>query len=162
MMHSLLKKRKIVYSCIVLSFLSITIGYILTPDKTVEQQEVIYDEAQNGWREQVVILPEESFWEEDFMVEISTMEEENPIYFTLDGSVPNAESDCYKEPLCFNRTSEMQVIVIRASVLEDDGELSKPVTKTYFVGENLNERFSTHVVSIVTDESNLYDYEKGI
>jgi len=79
----------------------------------------------------------------------------------LDGSLPTTESRCYENPLQYNVSSKLQVIVVRARALID-GELTKPVTQTFFVGKNVDERFSTQVVSITTDDSNLYDYEKGI
>lgn len=124
-------------------------------------------EAQDSISEtdELLIYPEKSFSKEDIEISIEPntglIDKATDIFYTLDGSTPTEESEHYTEPIKVEADSELQVIVIRASILQN-GVMSTPITQTYFVGENIDSRFSTKVVSIVTDEENLYDYEKGI
>ena len=115
--------------------------------------------------DELLIYPKNSFSTSDIRISImpnsAYVDDSTPIYYTLDGSTPTTDSSRYTNPLKIDSTSELQVIVIRASALQNN-VMSKPITKTYFVGKNVNRRFTTKVVSIVTDAENLYDYEKGI
>lgn len=115
--------------------------------------------------EEVLIYPENSFSKEDIEISLMAnawfMDDSAAIYYTLDGSTPTLESYCYTEPIKVTAEAELQVVVIRASLLKD-GVMQEPITRTYFVGENVDSRYTTKVVSIVTDEENLYDYETGI
>lgn len=158
MKYIIFKNKKIVYLCIIVSlfFLNV-VGQLILPNEI----EVTEPTSSVCVEEPIVIYPLESFIEENLVIKISSYEKKYPIYYTLDGSIPTRESNCYTEPLQFNVDEELQVVVVRASVLKD-GELSKPVTQTYFIGEDVESRFTTQVVSIATDEENLYDYEKGI
>lgn len=115
--------------------------------------------------DELLIYPKNSFSTSDIRISImpnsAYVDDSTPIYYTLDGSTPTTDSSRYTNPIKIDSTSELQVIVVRASALQNN-VMSKPITKTYFVGKNVNRRFTTKVVSIVTDAENLYDYEKGI
>ena len=54
--------------------------------------------------------------------------------------------------------------VIRAVAVDSEGNVSEPVTGTYFIDYNNKKSYynSTKIISIVTDSDNLFDYEKGI
>lgn len=53
--------------------------------------------------------------------------------------------------------------VIRAMAVDEEGNRSNVVTKTYFVGNNLAATYkNASVISVVTDQDNLLDREKGI
>ena len=54
--------------------------------------------------------------------------------------------------------------VIRAVAVDSQGNVSAPVTGTYFIDYNTRKSYYNNVkiISIVTDSDNLFDYEKGI
>ena len=53
------------------------------------------------------------------------------------------------------------VLPVRACLVQ--GEDKSPiVTKTYVIGENVDERYDVYVASLVTDSYNLFDYDNGI
>jgi len=108
------------------------------------------------------------------------------IYYTLDGSIPTTNSTIYKKAIVLkNRSNEENVLsaktgvspdrdyvpkikvkkgnVIRAIAKLSDGTLTDVVSGTYFVGLNRKKLTNNYpVVSIITDPTNLFDYEKGI
>ncbi len=123
------------------------------------------------------------FYEEAFYLTLEAGEGET-IYYTLDGSVPDAESEEYTEPLYIrdiskepNRyVSQRRIVkdwkdyepitepvdkgtVVRAMAVNQDGQISKTVTETYFV--NLSEYREMPVISLVMDPEELFG-EQGI
>ena len=131
------------------------------------------------------------FYEAPFYLEIS-VPEGSTVYYTLDGSVPDKNSIKYSEPLLItDRTEDKAVLgshteivppvvnnyyrvpvvqkkekatVVRTMTVDKNGTQSKTVTNTYFVGSALgHEKYKgLKIVSLVTPEENLFDYEKGI
>ena len=109
-----------------------------------------------------------------------------PVLYTTDGSEPAAGSARYESPLAlkdiprntaltdhdgetclgdyhiFGYDGAAGARVIRAAALMPDGSLGPVTTKTYFLTDDLQERFGCAVVSIVTDPLNLYDHDYGI
>ena len=112
------------------------------------------------------------------------------IYYTLDGSVPTLESQHYQGPLQLtDRTPEPSILftpdavapmeigcvkliddptlpkahVLRAAFIADDGTSGPIMSRTFFVGQDIAARLGdVPIISIVTDPSNLFDYESGI
>ncbi len=53
------------------------------------------------------------------------------------------------------------VLPVRACLIQ--GEDKSPIaTKTFVIGENVDERYDVYVASLVTDSYNLFDYDNGI
>lgn len=71
------------------------------------------------------------------------------IYYTLDGSVPSADSTLYTGPITVDKTT-----LIRALAVEDGAAPSRVRTLSYFVGEES----TLPVLSLVTDNSALFSY----
>ena len=110
-----------------------------------------------------------------------------PIRYTVDGAIPGPGSALYSEPLILAELPENTALtdhagemfigdrsmicpssgtvkarVIRAAAEMPDGTMGPVMTGTYFLNDGLWERYGCPVVSIVTDPSDLYDYETGI
>ena len=130
------------------------------------------------------------FYEAPFYLSISA-DDASEIYYTLDGSLPTAGSMRYEEPILITDRSEEEnklsnrkdiaqpaeyaddfvprgkidkATVLRAVRIDSSGTRSEVVSNTYFVGFDKKAEYysDTKVVSLITDESSLFDYETGI
>lgn len=127
------------------------------------------------------------FYTSAFDLEISHPDENVTIYYTLDGSVPDEESPVYSTPVSiFNRTDEPNDLstirtnhatswfrsqdpkdevrkgtVLRIKVVKS-GYLPVFTAATYFVFANGNATHHLPVISLSTDNRNLFSEETGI
>ncbi len=103
-----------------------------------------------------------TFYDENISVELFA-DDGAEIYFTLDGSDPDASSDRYNGAIEINAGTDTSAVTIKAVAVRD-GEVSDIFTRSYVVGQNVRERFSedTLIFVLSTDPYNLYDYEYGI
>ena len=130
------------------------------------------------------------FYDSPFDLEI-TAPEGSEIYYTLDGSIPTTDSTRYVSPIpvtdrsadenklsahrdiaqpvsdsdAFVPTKKVdKATVLRAVAVDKNGVQSPVVSCTYFVGFGEKADFYKNVktVSMLTDESALFDCEKGI
>ena len=107
---------------------------------------------------------ESGFYSEDIEIRLeraSGYPNSARIYYTLDGSVPTETAYCYSKPIEIESTEDTKVITVRA-VMYYKGEFDKVWTNTYVVGSNVEDRYSTPVVSIASDDDGLYGHENGI
>ena len=124
------------------------------------------------------------FYDNDIQVELSAGENSR-IYYTLDGSEPTTQSALYESPITIiNRSgSDMTAVnpqmeyytatfqpasitmgtVLKAIAVDTLGQQSDTVTQSYFIGiEKSGDITGVPVISISTDENNLFDYFEGI
>jgi len=78
------------------------------------------------------------------------------IHYTLDGSLPTLDSPPYTEPLQIAVTTNLRARTFQANFIG-----GKPITNTYFFGENFEER-GLPVVSISTNPEYFWDAEIGL
>lgn len=116
----------------------------------------------NTQLEAPILSQESGFYKENFLLEIENKIDDAEIYYTLDGSEPTIDSKAYKEPIPIESMDDNSAAVVRAKILREDNTLSETVTKTYFVNDQINERFDLPIFSLVTDPDNLFDEETGI
>lgn len=55
-----------------------------------------------------------------------------------------------------------KAVIIRAVAYVPNGKKSKVITHTYFIDDNMEEKYTLPIISLVTDKRNLFDYEEGI
>jgi hypothetical protein len=103
----------------------------------------------------------EAFSEEAFDLTLTAGLFGGTIYYTTDGSDPTLDSEIYREPIHIEAGLPDHVTVVKAAKLQS-GKLGSICTQTYFVGEGAETLFDTMVVSLSTDEANLYDEQTGI
>ena len=134
--------------------------------------------------EEPIFSKQGGFYSDNIKLELSTKDKDTKIYYTLDGSDPNISSYLYKEPIEISsregeknsfaniKTSERynsvlwQVgedevykgTVVRARTYKDGVFSNEIITNTYFI----NPDYTMPIISLVTDEENLFGYEDGI
>lgn len=109
-----------------------------------------------------IVSQESGFYSQDLEIEIDNQSTSYPIYYTLDGSEPTVNSEIYKEPILIDNDSNQTATVLRARALSETNTMSETVTKTYFVQDNIQERFDLPIFSLVTDPGHLFDEATGI
>ena len=124
-----------------------------------------------------------AFQQKPFELEILASNPEATLHFTSNSEIPTANSPQYNNPLPLrdlkskpNSISKVQTAdnwyppketiykghTIRVAAFLEGEQISKVYTKTYFVDENIAERYSFPIVSLVTQDANLFDNESGI
>jgi len=130
------------------------------------------------------------FYDNDIDLTISAPEGWK-VYYTLDGSVPTAESDCLTEPIHItDRSSEPnrlsayaeisqpaeysdswipadkvdKATVVRAIAVSEDGDQTPVASATYFIGfgDKADYYKDLRIISLMTAEDGLFDSENGI
>ncbi|MBQ0043060.1 MAG: CotH kinase family protein [Lachnospiraceae bacterium] len=143
---------------------------------------------ENDQSEQRVYFSKKSgFYDEGLTVELSCPADGAKIYYSLDGSVPTNNSTLYTGPISFSdKTSSPNVLsarddvsadaepfvpqenvtkgnVIRAMAIMPDGTSTIVTNASYFVGIDRKAKYGDlPVISLITQESNLFDYKTGI
>lgn len=111
--------------------------------------------------QEIAFSLEESFYSEDQELLLSTLLDSD-IYFTMDGSLPDKNAQLYREPVKLTAGKEPKAVTIRAAAYYGEGAASEIYTKTYFLGNEIEERFSTKIVSITGEPESFYGYDQGI
>ncbi|NLJ97326.1 MAG: hypothetical protein GX321_09260 [Clostridiales bacterium] len=109
----------------------------------------------------IAFVQQDYFYNDTVKIEIESLRPCD-IYYTLDGTDPDESKSLYKDNIKLASKSTTKVYVIKAKGYYEDGTTTDTITHTYFVGQGVENRFSTLVFSITTDPYNLYDYEYGI
>jgi len=118
-----------------------------------------------------------------FSLSLSRINSSNKIIYTIDGSTPQENDWQYIDPITiqnnsfkenvysdistspFWRTPSEKVYkanVIRARAFVNGCPVSKTVTNSYFVGNELNDRYRFDILSLTSDPSNLFGNKNGI
>lgn len=85
-------------------------------------------------------------------IEIIPPSASSQIYYTTNGAIPTISDSLYTEPITISSTT-----VIKARIIDTDSVLApgKIITNTYFIDEDI----SVPVISITTNEENLYGWD---
>ena len=94
------------------------------------------------------------FYNETQSITITAQSPTSVVKYTLNGNIPKASDPTYNNQIIIDRTK----IVSARSYSTVNKLPSFTVKNTYFINENI----SLPVISISTDSSNLWDWEKGI
>lgn len=86
------------------------------------------------------------------------------ILYTKDGSDPVANGKMYKDGITLKEGKDGNInsYSITACIEYEDETFSETVTRSYFVGSDIFDRFDCLVFSITIDPDHLYNYEDGI
>jgi len=134
--------------------------------------------------ESPIFSHEGGYYSDTINLQLYTKDNSLDIYYTLDGSEPTLKSNLYKGSIKIEsregeknnlaqiKTSErynsinfeigtdevFKGTVVRAKTYKDGVFSDETVTNTYFI----NPEYTLPIVSLVTDEDNLFGYEEGI
>lgn len=131
------------------------------------------------------------FYTEVQNLTMETSDEDAVLYYTLNGDLPDTSAHRYSGPIDLPESDDLSVNpivyiptspdvtpdwyrwklpggnpfrarVVRAAAFVDGERVSPVETATYWVDPQVKERFELPVISIVTEESNLFGYEEGL
>lgn len=132
------------------------------------------------------------FYEDEFLLTLSTLEADGKILYTLDGSEPSLNpqllpwksTEEYSAPILVrdrdadpnqyanieaSKLSDYQppeaiakATVVRAMVVNGEGQRSQVVTQTYFVGDDFSLRYTFPLVSLTSAPEGLFGDAQGI
>lgn len=135
------------------------------------------------------LLP--GFYSEEQTLVLESATNSNEIYYTLNGDIPDTNSFRYTEPLALVHSANLSINpivdiptnppgtpewfkwksptgnpfrghVVRAAVFKEGKRISSVETKSYFLSPDIQNRFDLDVISIVTEEDNLFGHERGL
>ncbi|MCF8259815.1 MAG: CotH kinase family protein [Melioribacteraceae bacterium] len=124
-------------------------GYFTTPTPNANNN----NQQISGLCSPVFYSIDGGFYQSGIELSLSVNSENDRIYYTVDGSIPNPSSFLYTGPITINETT-----VFRAYAFNSDKIPSEIVTQTYFI----DEEFTLPVISLSTDPKNFFDDEIGI
>jgi len=109
---------------------------------------------------------ESGFYEKEIKLDVRMLKK-GIIYYTADGSEPNpatnSETMVYEKDIPLTAMGmDEYVWNLRFRANYTDGTWSKTDTKTFVIGDQINSRYDTLVMNVVTSPDNLYGYENGI
>lgn len=108
------------------------------------------------------ISPESGFYAENQTLTV-TFPKGTEVVYTKDGAEPNKENGIlYSKPIELTASPEDTVQTFRFRAYYADGSESEVITRTFFMGENIANRYTTNVLHITGDPEGLYGYEEGI
>ncbi len=83
------------------------------------------------------------------------------IVSTLAGGAPAGRGEIYEGPISIPARGGVRGVVLRAALCRGD-EYSETYSWSYFVGKDVFARFGMPVISLITDDDNLFSEETGI
>ncbi len=167
---------------ILLSLLFLLFGAILV-------NQIFYNNSNKEYgnievQDKLVFSHSSGFYDEEFLLSIKAQNKGIKIYYTLDGSDPTPNSLLFKNHIEIKSRAEdkdkytkikdiadgykpplkpvFKATIVRCRAFKDNVPTSDIVTGTYFVDPKASDRYSLPVISLVSDPSNLFDYNTGI
>ena len=133
-----------------------------------------------------IFSQEGGFYDSGFNLNI-TVPDGTTVYYTTDGSVPDSSSQRYSSPIAISDITSQpnylsartdirggtvttptepvdKAMVINAVAIDQNGNVSDTVSAAYFIGYGNRASYyqNVKVISLTTDEDNLFDHDKGI
>ncbi|MBQ6449877.1 CotH kinase family protein [bacterium] len=85
------------------------------------------------------------------------------LHYTLDGQTPTSNSPRWHQPLHLESTSSgVRVYPLQVSLCYPSGACAGLMTRTYILGDQLENDLDIDIISLTTDNDNLYHEDTGI
>jgi len=129
----------------------------------------------------IMVSAPSGFYSNQVELKISNLHSENTIVYTLNGDNPEFDALVYNKPisLCDICSNEIRFAdksdddlelgnliskanIIRTQVFSEGCPASNEISNTYFISNNNTFKYQVPVVSLITDEDNLFSNETGI
>lgn len=118
-------------------------------------------EAEEDSKDMIISL-DSGFYTEDQTIEVSVPNGVT-VFYTDDCEEPDRENGTkYTEPILVEASDAEQVHVYRFKAFSEEGEECGTLTRTYFMGKGIDQRYTTAVLHITGDPEGLFGYENGI
>ena len=114
-----------------------------------------------GYSEKLEISADSGFYNADLLLEAKAPENAR-IYYTTDGTSPTTEDEAYSGAIELIPKETEKLYNYRFIAFYADGTVSDIESRTYIVGKNVKDRYSTPVLSVYGDPEELFGYEAGI
>ncbi len=113
--------------------------------------------------QEFMVLLDSGFYQSKAEVQI-TVPAGASVYYTMNCEEPTPETGkLYKAPVLLEAPEVgEQVYVLRFKAYYADGTCSETQNRTYFVGQDIENRYTTMILSIVGEPEGLFGYEEGI
>lgn len=156
-------------------------------DKASEKENItVKDSDADTETDTVEFSAPSGFYDEEFALELKCSDQSAVIRYTTDGSIPTSDSPEYTQPIMLTDRSKNEAVlakhtditgynnytppakvdtccVIRAAAFLSDNERGTVASHSYFIGFDREKLYGdVPVISIMTDEENLFDHETGI
>lgn len=142
-----------------LSLCLVSIAIYMYCNKTLIVQTLQTD---NSAVSGITVSAESGFYSEDLYVQI-TAPKGVQIYYSFNGVKPDKVSgELYQAPIPLLTDDTEQVCVLQIKGFYEDGSESDVITRTYFLGTDIEERYDSLILSMTGDPDDLYGYEYGI
>ncbi len=119
--------------------------------------------AKETLKQEFAVLTNSGFYESKVQVRV-TVPEGAKVYYTMNCEDPTPENGQFYQgsvELVAPETGA-QVYVLRFKAYLEDGTCLDTLPGTYFVGQGIENRYTTKVLSIVGEPEDLFGYEEGI
>lgn len=155
-----MEKMSVKKSCLFLAVMAVLL--VVCAFGIVNGGKISPEASADSISDEIVISADSGFYRKDVEVRV-TAPGDARVYYTVDCAEPGPESgQAYEAPILLRAEDEEAVYVLRFRAVYADGAASEIFTRTYFVGKNIGDRYSTPVLSIVGEPEGLFGYEEGI
>jgi len=138
---------------------------------------------------QIEASHQSGFYNSEFELELLSQDKESTIYYTLDGSTPTTKDLLYGNSILIqDNANSINLIpttplqgpqqlsdfiwlppkdinkasILRFGAFKNDSLQGAIQSKIYFIGEDFKKRYEFPIISLITDNLNLFNYEDGI
>ncbi len=113
-------------------------------------------------KKELTVSLESGFYTADQEIQVEAPEG-SAVYYTDNCEIPDRETGYrYTGPIPVEAPEEEAVQVYRFKAYYDDDTESPVITRSYFMGKDIDSRYTTNVLHVVGDPEDLFGYEHGI
>lgn len=144
----------------------------------------------NNYSNQLIFSDQEGFYTSSFSLKINALLDDT-IYYTLNGDIPTEHSNIFTDSLLIiNRSNQLNTVseipttpaqkvisykawevppkaidkatILRCASYRKGVRTSKIYSKTFFVNAEIKDKYTIPIISIITEEKNLFNADSGL